>query len=116
VNRRDTLNRNATVQAIDGGSLQRACELDFIDLVGTATAQLHDTPIDETVHAMSDMVTPEPEEACVTGGHERMVGGRIRAAWGHRRPAPLQTGGGTASRSTTCSTTSVWNRNTPLTL
>ena len=54
VNRMDTLNRKYLMQAIDG-SLQRM-ELDFIDLVYCHRSDPN-TPIEETVHAMSDMIT-----------------------------------------------------------
>ncbi|MGS0753869.1 potassium channel beta subunit family protein [Roseateles sp. GG27B] len=54
VNRRDTLNRKYLMQAIDG-SLKRM-QLDFIDLVYCHRPDPH-TPIEETVRAMSDMIT-----------------------------------------------------------
>ncbi|CAN5159933.1 aldo/keto reductase [soil metagenome] len=54
VNRKDTLNRKYLMQAIDG-SLQRM-QLDFIDLVYCHRPDPH-TPIEETVRAMSDMIT-----------------------------------------------------------
>lgn len=54
VNRKDTLNRKYLMQAIDG-SLQRM-GLDFIDLVYCHRPDPH-TPIEETVWAMSDMIT-----------------------------------------------------------
>lgn len=54
VNGRDTLNRKYLMQAIDG-SLKRM-QLDFIDLVFCHRPDPH-TPIDETVRAMSDMIT-----------------------------------------------------------
>jgi voltage-dependent potassium channel beta subunit len=54
VNRRNTLNRKYLSQAIDG-SLQRM-QLDFIDLVYCHRPDPH-TPIEETVWAMSDMIT-----------------------------------------------------------
>ncbi len=53
-NRRDTLNRKYLMQAIDG-SLKRM-QLDFIDLVYCHRPDPH-TPIEETVRAMSDMIT-----------------------------------------------------------
>ena len=54
VNRKDTLNRKYLMQAIDG-SLQRM-QLDFIDLVYCHRPDPL-TPIEETVRAMSDMIT-----------------------------------------------------------
>ena len=54
VNRKDTLNRKYLMQAIDG-SLKRM-QLDFIDLVYCHRPDPH-TPIEETVRAMSDMIT-----------------------------------------------------------
>ena len=54
VNRRDTLNRKYLTQAIDG-SLKRM-QLDHIDLVYCHRPDPH-TPIEETVWAMSDMIT-----------------------------------------------------------
>ena len=76
VNRKDTLNRKYLMQAIDG-SLQRL-ELDFIDLVYCHRPDPH-TPIEETVWAMSDMITPRQGPVL---GHQRMVGAaEIRAAW-----------------------------------
>lgn len=53
-NRKDTLNRKYLMQAIDG-SLKRM-QLDFIDLVYCHRPDPH-TPIEETVRAMSDMIT-----------------------------------------------------------
>lgn len=53
-NRKDTLNRKYLSQAIDG-SLKRM-NLDFIDLVYCHRPDPH-TPIEETVWAMSDMIT-----------------------------------------------------------
>ena len=53
-NRMDTLNRKYLTQAIDG-SLKRM-QLDFIDLVFCHRSDPH-TPIEETVWAMSDMIT-----------------------------------------------------------
>ena len=54
VNRMDTLNRKYLTQAIDG-SLKRM-QLDHIDLVYCHRPDPH-TPIEETVWAMSDMIT-----------------------------------------------------------
>ncbi len=54
VNRRDTLNRKYLMQAIDG-SLARF-GLDFVDLVYCHRPDPH-TPVEETVRAMSDIIT-----------------------------------------------------------
>ncbi len=54
VNRKDTLNRKYLMQAIDG-SLQRF-GLDFIDLIYCHRPDPH-TPVEETVRAMSDIIT-----------------------------------------------------------
>ena len=54
INQRNTLNRKYLSQAIDG-SLKRM-QLDFIDLVYCHRPDPH-TPIEETVWAMSDMIT-----------------------------------------------------------
>jgi voltage-dependent potassium channel beta subunit len=54
VNRKDTLNRKYLTQAIDG-SLQRM-QLDFIDLIYCHRPDPH-TPIEETVWAMSDIIS-----------------------------------------------------------
>jgi len=54
VNRRDTLNRKYLMQAIDG-SLKRM-QLEHIDLVYCHRPDPH-TPVEETVWAMSDMIT-----------------------------------------------------------
>ena len=59
LNRKNTLNRKYLMQAIDG-SLKRM-GLDFIDLVYCHRPDAH-TPIEETVHAMSDMITQRSEE------------------------------------------------------
>ena len=54
INRKKTLNRKYLMQAIDG-SLKRM-GLDFIVLVYCHHPVAH-TPVEETVHAMSDMIT-----------------------------------------------------------
>ena len=54
VNRKDTLNRKYLMQAIDG-SLRRL-GLEHVDLVYCHRPDPH-TPIEETVRAMSDMIT-----------------------------------------------------------
>jgi voltage-dependent potassium channel beta subunit len=75
VNRMDTLNRKYLMQAIDG-SLQRL-GLDFIDLVYCHRPDPH-TPIEETVRAMSDMIT---QGKALYWGTSEWDAGDIRAAW-----------------------------------
>ncbi|MDN3918771.1 potassium channel beta subunit family protein [Roseateles violae] len=74
-NRKDTLNRKYLMQAIDG-SLQRM-QLDFIDLVYCHRPDPH-TPIEETVHAMSDMIT---QGKALYWGTSEWSAADIRAAW-----------------------------------
>lgn len=74
-NRRNTLNRKYLLQAIDG-SLQRF-GLDFVDLVYCHRPDPH-TPIEETVWAMSDMVT---RGKALYWGTSEWSAGEIRAAW-----------------------------------
>ena len=75
VNRKDTLNRKYLMQAIDG-SLQRM-GLDFIDLVYCHRPDPH-TPIEETVRAMSDMIT---QGKALYWGTSEWSAADIRAAW-----------------------------------
>jgi voltage-dependent potassium channel beta subunit len=75
VNRKNTLNRKYLMQAIDG-SLQRF-GLDHIDLVYCHRADA-DTPIEETVHAMSDMIT---QGKALYWGTSEWSAADIRAAW-----------------------------------
>ena len=75
VNRRDTLNRKYLTQAIDG-SLKRM-DLDFIDLVYCHRPDPH-TPIEETVWAMSDMIT---RGKALYWGTSEWSADEIRAAW-----------------------------------
>ncbi len=75
VNRMDTLNRKYLSQAIDG-SLTRM-GLDFIDLVYCHRADPH-TPIEETVRAMSDMIT---QGKALYWGTSEWSAAEIRAAW-----------------------------------
>ncbi len=75
VNRRNTLNRKYLMQAIDG-SLQRF-GLDHLDLVYCHRAD-PDTPIEETVHAMSDMIT---QGKALYWGTSEWSAADIRAAW-----------------------------------
>ena len=75
INRKDTLNRKYLSQAIDG-SLQRM-GLDFIDLVYCHRSDPH-TPIEETVWAMSDMIT---RGKALYWGTSEWPADDIRAAW-----------------------------------
>jgi voltage-dependent potassium channel beta subunit len=75
VNRKDTLNRKYLMQAIDG-SLKRL-QLDFIDLVYCHRPDPH-TPIEETVRAMSDMIT---QGKALYWGTSEWSAADIRAAW-----------------------------------
>jgi voltage-dependent potassium channel beta subunit len=75
INRRDTLNRKYLMQAIDG-SLARM-GLDFIDLVYCHRPDPH-TPVEETVHAMSDMIT---QGKALYWGTSEWSAAEIRAAW-----------------------------------
>jgi voltage-dependent potassium channel beta subunit len=75
INRRDTLNRKYLMQAIDG-SLARM-GLDFIDLVYCHRPDPQ-TPVEETVHAMSDMIT---QGKALYWGTSEWSAADIRAAW-----------------------------------
>jgi len=75
INRKDTLNRKYLMQAIDG-SLQRF-GLDHIDLVYCHRPDPH-TPIEETVRAMSDMIT---QGKALYWGTSEWSAADIRAAW-----------------------------------
>ena len=74
-NRKDTLNRKYLMQAIDG-SLQRM-DLDFIDLVFCHRPDPN-TPVEETVWAMSDMIT---RGKALYWGTSEWSAQEIRAAW-----------------------------------
>ena len=74
-NRKDTLNRKYLSQAIDG-SLSRM-GLDFIDLVYCHRPDPH-TPIEETVWAMSDMIS---RGKALYWGTSEWPAADIRAAW-----------------------------------
>jgi voltage-dependent potassium channel beta subunit len=74
-NKRDTLNRKYLMQAIDG-SLQRM-GLDFVDLVFCHRSDPN-TPIEETVWAMSDMIT---QGKALYWGTSEWSAADIRAAW-----------------------------------
>ena len=75
INRKNTLNRKYLMQAIDG-SLARF-GLDFIDLVYCHRPDPH-TPIEETVYAMSDMIT---RGKALYWGTSEWSAAEIRAAW-----------------------------------
>ena len=75
VNRKNTLNRKYLMQAIDG-SLQRF-GLDHLDLVYCHRSDPN-TPIEETVHAMSDMIT---QGKALYWGTSEWSAADIRAAW-----------------------------------
>ena len=75
INRMDTLNRKYLMQAIDG-SLQRM-GLDFIDLVYCHRSDPN-TPIEETVRAMSDMISAGK---ALYWGTSEWSAADIRAAW-----------------------------------
>jgi voltage-dependent potassium channel beta subunit len=75
INRKNTLNRKYLMQAIDG-SLARM-GLDFIDLVYCHRPDPA-TPIEETVHAMSDMIT---QGKALYWGTSEWSAAEIRAAW-----------------------------------
>jgi voltage-dependent potassium channel beta subunit len=74
-NHKDTLNRKYLMQAIDG-SLRRM-GLDFIDLVYCHRPDPH-TPIEETVWAMSDMIS---RGKALYWGTSEWSAEEIRAAW-----------------------------------
>lgn len=75
VNMKNTLNRKYLMQAIDG-SLERL-GLDFVDLV-YAHRPDPETPIEETVYAMSDMVA---SGKALYWGTSEWSADEIRAAW-----------------------------------
>ena len=75
INRKNTLNRKYLMQAIDG-SLQRL-GLDHVDLVYCHRADAA-TPIEETVQAMSDMIT---QGKALYWGTSEWSTDEIRAAW-----------------------------------
>ena len=75
VNRKDTLNRKYLMQAIDA-SLQRF-GLEHVDLVYCHRPDPH-TPIEETVRAMSDMIT---QGKALYWGTSEWGADEIRAAW-----------------------------------
>ena len=75
VNRKDTLNRKYLMQAIDG-SLKRF-GLEHIDLIYCHRSDPH-TPIEETVRAMSDIIT---QGKALYWGTSEWSADEIRAAW-----------------------------------
>ena len=75
VNRKDTLNRKYLLQAVDG-SLQRM-QLDHIDLIYCHRSDPH-TPVEETVRAMSDIIT---QGKALYWGTSEWAAADIRAAW-----------------------------------
>jgi voltage-dependent potassium channel beta subunit len=75
INRKNTLNRKYLMQAIDG-SLKRM-GLDFIDLVYCHRPDPH-TPMEETVFAMSEMIT---RGKALYWGTSEWSADEIRAAW-----------------------------------
>ncbi len=75
INRKDTLNRKYLMQAIDG-SLQRF-GLEHLDLIYCHRADPH-TPIEETVRAMSDIVSAGK---ALYWGTSEWSADEIRAAW-----------------------------------
>ena len=75
VNRKDTLNRKYLMQAMDG-SLKRM-QLEHIDLIYCHRPDPH-TPVDETVRAMSDLIT---QGKALYWGTSEWSAADIRAAW-----------------------------------
>jgi voltage-dependent potassium channel beta subunit len=75
VNRKDTLNRKYLMQALDG-SLKRM-QLEHIDLIYCHRPDPH-TPIEETVRAMSDLIT---QGKALYWGTSEWSAADIRAAW-----------------------------------
>jgi len=75
INRKDTLNRKYLMHAIDG-SLRRF-GFDFIDIVYCHRPDPH-TPVEETVRAMSDMIT---QGKALYWGTSEWSAADIRAAW-----------------------------------
>ena len=75
INRKDTLNRKYLMQAMDG-SLKRF-GLDHIDLIYCHRPDPH-TPVEETVRAMSDLIT---QGKALYWGTSEWCAADIRAAW-----------------------------------
>ena len=74
-NEKNTLNRKYLMQAIDG-SLKRL-QLDYVDLVFCHRPDPH-TPIEETVYAMSDMIT---QGKAIYWGTSEWSADEVRAAY-----------------------------------
>ena len=105
INRKDTLNRKYLMHAIDG-SLSRM-GLDFIDLVFCHRPDPH-TPIEETVRAMSDMISRG--KALYWGTASGRQPTSVRP--GTLPSATICTSRSWSNPSTTCSTASGWRRST----
>jgi voltage-dependent potassium channel beta subunit len=75
VNRKNTLNRKYLMQAVDG-SLQRF-GLEHLDLIYCHRSDPH-TPLEETVRAMSDIIT---QGKALYWGTSEWAADEIRAAW-----------------------------------
>ncbi len=75
VNRKDTLNRKYLMQALDG-SLKRL-QLEHVDLIYCHRPDPH-TPVEETVWAMSDLIT---QGKALYWGTSEWPAADIRAAW-----------------------------------
>jgi voltage-dependent potassium channel beta subunit len=75
INRKDTLNRKYLMQALDG-SLKRL-QLDHVDLIYCHRPDPH-TPVEETVRAMSDLIT---QGKALYWGTSEWSAADIRAAW-----------------------------------
>ena len=103
----NTLNRKYLMQAIDG-SLERF-GLDFVDVVYCHRAD-PETPIEETVWAMSDIVSSG--KALYWGTSEWPADGDPRGDRGRRAPPPPQARS-PSSPSTTCCSASASSRSTP---
>ena len=104
-NRKDTLNRKYLMHAIDG-SLSRM-GLDFIDLVYCHRPDPH-TPIEETVWAMSDMISRGKALYWAPASGRQPTSERP----GTLPSATICTSPSWSSPSTTCSTASGWRRST----
>jgi aryl-alcohol dehydrogenase-like predicted oxidoreductase len=92
VNRKDTLNRKYLMQAMDG-SLKRM-GLEHIDLIYCHRPDPH-TPVEETVRAMSDLITQG--KALYWGTSEWSAGRHPRGLGDRRPPPPAQAGDGAAA-------------------
>src|SRR5260221_1231146 len=86
-NMKNTLNRKYLMQAIDG-SLERL-GVDFVDLLFCHRADPN-TPIEETVRAMSDIIS---SGKALYWGTSEWTADEVRAAWDiadkHNLPKPL---------------------------